>query len=64
MAQRRGAPLSPRLPGLATISRPGLRIEKGESIYIDYETQVSGYGYVGTYIKIEFGARSTGEPDS
>jgi hypothetical protein len=39
-----------------------LRIEKGESIYIDYETQVSGYGYVGHYIKIEFGARSTGEP--
>jgi Nucleotidyl transferase AbiEii toxin, Type IV TA system len=39
-----------------------LRIEKGESIYIDYETEVSGYGYVGSYIKIEFGARSTGEP--
>jgi hypothetical protein len=39
-----------------------LRIEKDESIYIDYETQVSGYGYVGPYIKIEFGARSTGEP--
>jgi hypothetical protein len=39
-----------------------LRTENGESIYIDYETQVSGYGYVGSYIKIEFGARSTGEP--
>ena len=39
-----------------------LRIENGESIFIDYETQVSGYGYVGPYIKIEFGARSTGEP--
>ncbi len=39
-----------------------LRAEKGESIYIDYETQVGGYGYVGPYIKIEFGARSTGEP--
>lgn len=39
-----------------------LRLEKGESIYIDYETQVSGYGYVGPYIRIEFGARSTGEP--
>ena len=39
-----------------------LRIEKGESVYIDYETRVSGYGYVGPYIKIEFGARSTGEP--
>jgi hypothetical protein len=39
-----------------------LRIEKGESIYIDYETLMSGYGYVAPYIKIEFGARSTGEP--
>lgn len=39
-----------------------LRAEKGESIYIDYETQISGYGYVGPYIRIEFGARSTGEP--
>jgi hypothetical protein len=39
-----------------------LRIEDGESIYIDYETKVSGYGYVGPYVKIEFGARSTGEP--
>lgn len=39
-----------------------LRIDEGESIYIDYETQVSGYGYVGSYIRIEFGARSTGEP--
>jgi len=39
-----------------------LRVEKGESVYIEYETQVSGYGYVGPYIKIEFGARSTGEP--
>jgi nucleotidyltransferase AbiEii toxin of type IV toxin-antitoxin system len=39
-----------------------LRIEKGESIYIEYEAQVSGYGYVGPYIKIEFGGRSTGEP--
>ena len=39
-----------------------LRLENGETIYVDYETQVSGYGYVGQYIKIEFGARSTGEP--
>jgi hypothetical protein len=39
-----------------------LRIDKGESIYIEYEAQVSGYGYVGPYIKIEFGGRSTGEP--
>lgn len=39
-----------------------LRTEKGESVYINYETRVEGYGYVGPYIKIEFGARSTGEP--
>ena len=39
-----------------------LRIEKGESIYIEYEAQVSGYDYVGPYVKIEFGGRSTGEP--
>jgi hypothetical protein len=39
-----------------------LRVEKGESIYIDYATKISGYGYVGSYIKIEFGGRSTGEP--
>ncbi len=39
-----------------------LRIDKGESIYIEYEAQVSGYVYVGPYIKIEFSGRSTGEP--
>jgi Nucleotidyl transferase AbiEii toxin, Type IV TA system len=39
-----------------------LRVDEGESLYIDYETQLSGYGYVGPYVKIEFGGRSTGEP--
>jgi len=39
-----------------------IRIENGESVYLEYDTKVSGYGYVGPYIKIEFGARSTGEP--
>lgn len=39
-----------------------LSVEKGDSIYIEYETKVSGYGYVRPYVKIEFGARSTGEP--
>jgi hypothetical protein len=34
----------------------------GYSICIDYATQVGGYGYVSPLIKIEFGARSTGEP--
>jgi Nucleotidyl transferase AbiEii toxin, Type IV TA system len=39
-----------------------LRIEDGERIFIDYETQVEGYGYIGPHIQIDFGARSTGEP--
>jgi hypothetical protein len=34
----------------------------GHSICIDYTTQVGGYGYVGPLIKVEFCARSTGEP--
>jgi hypothetical protein len=33
-----------------------------DSLYIDYQTNVSGYGYVAPVIKIEFGGRSTGEP--
>jgi hypothetical protein len=39
-----------------------LRIEDGERIFIDYETLVEGYGYIGHHIQIDFGARSTGEP--
>jgi hypothetical protein len=37
------------------------RVER-DSLYIDYRTNVSGYGYIPTWIKIEFGGRSTGEP--
>lgn len=37
------------------------RVEQ-DSLYIDYRTKVSGYGYVPHHIKIEFGSRSTGEP--
>jgi hypothetical protein len=38
-----------------------LRVDN-DSLYIDYQTKVSGYGYVAPWIKIEFGGRSTGEP--
>jgi hypothetical protein len=37
------------------------RVEK-DSLYIDYNSTVGGYGYVAPVIKIEFGGRSTGEP--
>jgi hypothetical protein len=37
------------------------RVEQ-DSLYIDYRTTASGYGYVPHHIKIEFGGRSTGEP--
>lgn len=37
------------------------RVEK-DSLYIDYDSNVSGYGYIPPWIKIEFGGRSTGEP--
>ena len=33
-----------------------------ECIFIEYATQTQGYGYVAPRIKIEFGARSTGQP--
>ena len=38
-----------------------IRLEE-DCIYIDYPTQAQGYGYVAARVKIEFGARSTGEP--
>ena len=38
-----------------------IRLEE-DCIYIDYATQAQGYGYVAARVKIEFGARSTGEP--
>jgi hypothetical protein len=37
------------------------RVEE-DCIYIEYATQAPGYGYVAPHIRIEFGARSTGEP--
>jgi len=33
-----------------------------ECIFIEYATQTQGYGYIASRIKIEFGARSTGQP--
>jgi hypothetical protein len=33
-----------------------------ECLYIEYDTNTPGYGYVSPRIKVEFGARSTGEP--
>jgi len=33
-----------------------------ERIFIEYATQAQGYGYIAPRIKIEFGARSTGQP--
>lgn len=35
---------------------------EGESLVIQYEPVVSGYGYVRQEVTVEFGARSTGEP--
>jgi hypothetical protein len=37
-------------------------VAEGEAIIIRYKPLVTGTGYVGPQIKIEFGARSTGEP--
>jgi Nucleotidyl transferase AbiEii toxin, Type IV TA system len=38
------------------------RIDNKGDIYIDYTPQAEGYGYIPAHIKIEFGARDTGEP--
>jgi hypothetical protein len=38
-----------------------LRVE-GTDLFVDYDPVASGYGYVPPIVKIEFGARSTGEP--
>jgi hypothetical protein len=35
---------------------------EGTNLYIDYEPLSTGTGYVAPHVKIEFGARSTGEP--
>lgn len=34
----------------------------GENIYIDYPHAVEGYAYVNSSVRLEFGARSTGQP--
>lgn len=35
---------------------------EADCLFIEYERATSGYGYVAPHIKVEFGARSTGEP--
>jgi hypothetical protein len=35
----------------------------GEQIFLEYEALASGYGYVKPTVRLEFGARSTGEPN-
>jgi hypothetical protein len=53
----------PRLQTQLATSKLEVRAwAEGERIYIEYATQTQGYGYVSPRIKIEFGARSTGEP--
>jgi len=56
--------LLPYVQGCVETDKLQARVTIGEahSLRIDYATEVSGYGYVGHCIKIEFGARSTGEP--
>ena len=41
---------------------PAKAVAEGESISIAYETLTGGSGYVKPEVKLEFGARSTGEP--
>lgn len=36
---------------------------QGDKIFIEYQAQAGGYGYVTPRIQIEFGARATGEPN-
>ncbi len=40
-----------------------IRVE-GEKLFIDYEATATGSGYVAPSVRLEFGARSTGEPAS
>jgi hypothetical protein len=54
------------LPHLnAKISVAGVSAQaraEADCIYLEYTTSAQGYGYVAPRIKVEFGARSTGEP--
>lgn len=47
---------------LEKIDGPAKVTADGESVYIAYDALTSGSGYVAPVVKIEFGARSTGEP--
>jgi hypothetical protein len=38
-------------------------VAEGDQISLEYEPTVSGYGYVPAKVTLEFGARSTGEPN-
>jgi Nucleotidyl transferase AbiEii toxin, Type IV TA system len=41
---------------------PGKARAEGDTVYIDYEPLAAGTGYVQPMVRLEFGARSTGEP--
>ena len=47
---------------LEEVGAPAKAVAEGESISIAYEALTSGSGYVKSEVKLEFGARSTGEP--
>jgi hypothetical protein len=48
--------------GLASANLPGRARADADSIHIEYEPVAIGTGYVRPAVKLEFGARSTGEP--
>lgn len=59
-----GAALAPELAAaLAEHGLPATARTEGEQIYIDYEALGRGTGYVRPSVLLEFGARSTGEPN-
>lgn len=47
---------------LAEAKLPGKARAEGDTVYIDYEPLAVGTGYVQPAVRLEFGARSTGEP--
>jgi len=54
---------APHLQEKLSSSRLDARIRvEAENLFIDYAPSASGYGYVSPRVRIEFGARSTGEP--
>jgi hypothetical protein len=56
--------LTPELAAaLAEQSLPAKARAEGEQIFIDYEALGQGTGYVAPSVLLEFGARSTGEPN-